>query len=384
MQSIAGDKTSTTCQKTERRYYLDWIRIFGMLIIFFYHCGRFFNLEDWHVKNNTLSPGISIILSVLEIWMMPLFFMISAMSSYYSLTKRSPKQYILERFKRLIVPFIFGTFVIIVPVQVYIERASHGHFEGSFIDFYPYYFDGLYALGGNFAWMGLHLWYLEFLFIFSMLTLPLFVVAIKKKSSFLVIHAVSVFRKPGSIFLLAIPLILMEIFVGQYRDSIGLQAFGGWSLLTYLVFFITGYFVSLDAGFKDTIEKHRVSATLLAFGITVVLILNYLYNIGSIDKYEDVLTAAASWCWLLVIFGFGSRLLSFNHSTLKYANEAVLPFYILHQTVIVIFGFWIMDWELGVASKYLLLSLSSFVTIMLVYEFLIRRINVMRVLFGMK
>lgn len=384
MQSIAGDKTSTTCQKTERRYDLDWIRIFGMLIIFFYHCGRFFNLEDWHVKNNTLSPGISIILSVLEIWMMPLFFMISAMSSYYSLTKRSPKQYILERFKRLIVPFIFGTFVIIVPVQVYIERASHGHFEGSFIDFYPHYFDGLYALGGNFAWMGLHLWYLEFLFIFSMLTLPLFVVAIKKKSSFLVIHAVSVFRKPGSIFLLAIPLILMEIFVGQYRDSIGLQAFGGWSLLTYLVFFITGYFVSLDAGFKDAIEKHRISAILLAFGITVVLILNYLYNIGSIDKYEDVLTAAASWCWLLAIFGMGSRHLFSDHSILKYANEAVLPFYILHQTVIVIFGFWIMDWELGVASKYLLLSLSSFVTIMLVYEFLIRRINVMRVLFGMK
>lgn len=384
MKSIAGDKTSITCQKTERSYDLDWIRIFGMLIIFFYHCGRFFNLEDWHVKNNTLSPGISIILSVLEIWMMPLFFMISAMSSYYSLTKRFPKQYILERFKRLIVPFIFGTFVIIVPVQVYIERASHGHFEGSFIDFYPYYFDGLYALGGNFAWMGLHLWYLEFLFMFSMLTLPLFVVAIKKKSSFLVIHAVSVFRKPGSIFLLAIPLILMEIFVGQYRDSIGLQAFGGWSLLTYLVFFITGYFVSLDAGFKDAIEKHRISAILLAFGITVVLILNYLYNIGSIDKYEDVLTAAASWCWLLAIFGMGSRHLFSDHSILKYANEAVLPFYILHQTVIVIFGFWIMDWELGVASKYLLLSLSSFVTIMLVYEFLIRRINVMRVLFGMK
>ncbi len=214
MQSIAGDKTSTTCQRTERRYDLDWIRIFGMLIIFFYHCGRSFNLEDWHVKNNTLSPGISIILSVLEIWMMPLFFMISAMSSYYSLTRRSPKQYVLERFKRLIIPFIFGTFVILVPVQVYIERASHGHFEGSFIDFYPHYFDGLYALGGNFAWMGLHLWYLEFLFIFSMLTLPLFVVGIKKKSSGPFTNAVSFFRKPGAIFLMAIPLVLMEIFVG--------------------------------------------------------------------------------------------------------------------------------------------------------------------------
>lgn len=384
MKSIIGGGASASGQNKERRYDIDWIRIFGMLVIFFYHCGRFFNQEDWHVKNNTLSPGISVILSVLGIWMMPLFFMISAMSSYYSLTKRSPKQYILERFKRLIVPFIFGTFVIIVPVQVYIERASHGHFEGSFIDFYPHYFDGLYALGGNFAWMGLHLWYLEFLFIFSLLTLPLFVIGKNEKSSEPFTNAVSFFRKPGAIFLLAIPLVLMEMFVGQYRDNIGLQAFGGWSLLTYLVFFITGYFISLDSGSKDTIEKHRTSAILLAFGITVVLVLNYLYDIAAIDKYEDILTAAASWCWLVAIFGFGSRYLNFNSSVLKYANEAVLPFYILHQTVIVIFGFWIMDWELGVMTKYLLLSLCSFVMIMLVYEFLIRRINVMRFLFGMK
>jgi hypothetical protein len=355
-----------------------------MLTIFFYHCGRFFNTEYWHVKNNTLSPGISVILSVLGIWMMPLFFMISAISSYYSLNRRSPKQYILERLKRLIIPFIFGTFVIIVPVQVYIERTSHGQFEGSFIDFYPHYFDGLYALGGNFAWMGLHLWYLEFLFIFSILTLPLFVILINKKSSALFTDAASFFTKPGAIFLLSIPLILIEIFVGQYRDTIGLQAFGGWSLLTYLVFFITGYFISLDSGFKDTIEKHRISAILLALGITVVLILNYSYDIGSIDKYEDVLTAAASWCWLLAIFGFGSRHLSFDHPILKYANEAVLPFYILHQTVIVIFGFWMMDWVIGVTSKYLLLSSISFLTIMLLYEFLIRRINMMRFLFGMK
>ena len=168
MQSPMSYETSTSRQKPERRYDLDWIRILGMGTIFFYHCGRFFNLEDWHVKNNVLSPDITIILAILGIWMMPLFFMISAMSSYYSLTKRSPKQYITERFKRLIVPLIFGIFVIIVPVQVYIERVSHGQFSGSFIDFYPHYFDGLYAVGGNFAWMGLHLWYLEFLFIFSL------------------------------------------------------------------------------------------------------------------------------------------------------------------------------------------------------------------------
>lgn len=383
MRSITGNRTSAS-EKPERRYDIDWIRIFGMATIFLYHCGRFFNLEDWHVKNNALSPATTIILAVLAIWIMPLFFMISAMSSNYSLTKRSPKQYIVERFKRLIVPLIFGTLVIIVPVQVYIERASHGQFKGSFIDFYPHYFEGLYALGGNFAWMGLHLWYLEFLFIFSMLTLPLFVLGVKKKNFPSVSHVFSFFTKPGAIFLLAIPLILMEMFVGQYRDSIGIQSFGGWSLLTYLVFFITGFFLSLDVRFKDTIEKHRMPALLIAGGITLLGLVSYLYGFEPVWKYQDVLTAAASWCWLLAIFGFGSRYLMFNNAILKYANEAVLPFYILHQMVIVIFGFWMMAWELGVTTKYLLLSSVSFLTIMLVYEFLIRRIKLMRFLFGMK
>jgi hypothetical protein len=111
---------------------------------------------------------------------------------------------------------------------------------------------------------------------------------------------------------------------------------------------------------------------------------SYLYDFESVVKYQDILTAAASWCWLLAIFGFGSKYFTFNNGILKYANEAVLSFYILHQTVIVIFGFCIRDWELGVATKYIVLSPMSFLMIILVYEFLIRRNKMMRFLFGMK
>lgn len=384
MHSVSGDGASTFGQKPERSYYIDWIRILGMVTIFFYHCGRFFDLEDWHVKNNVLSPGITIILEILVVWMMPLFFMVSSMSSYHSLTRRSPKQYLHERFKRLIIPLVFGTLFVIVPVQVYIERVTHGQFTGSFIDFYPHYFDGLYAFGGNFAWMGLHLWYLEFLFIFSLLTLPLFVAARKQRSSNIASHVLSFFTKPGAIFLLAVPVILMEIFVGQYRDSIGIQSFGGWSLLTYLVFFMTGYFLSLDPGLKGTVQEHRVPALLIAAGITLLGIVSYFYGMESVDSYGDILTAIASWCWLLAIFGFGSRYLSFSNPVLKYANEAVLPFYVLHQTVIVVFGFRIAQWDLGVLAKFLILFSFSFVTIMVLYEYLVKRVRLLRFLFGMK
>ena len=161
----------------------------------------------------------------------------------------------------------------------------------------------------------------------------------------------------------------MGIFVGQYRDSIGIRSFGGWSLLTYLVFFMTGYFLSLDPGFKDTVKGHRAPALLIASGTTLLGIVSYFYGMEYVDRYGDILTATASWCWLLAIFGFGSRYLSFSNPVLKYANEAVLPFYILHQAMIVIFVFRIAQWDLGVLAKFLLIFSFSFVTIISTVSF---------------
>ena len=157
----------------ERRYDIDWLRVLAMLTIFLFHCARFFNYEDWHVKNNQLDFGMSVFVEIVSQWIMPLFFILSAISVYYALDHRNNRLFINERFKRLVIPLVFGIFVL-VPPQVYIERVSHSQFAGSFVQFFPHYFDGLYGFGGNFAWMGLHLWYLEILFIFSLLTLPIF------------------------------------------------------------------------------------------------------------------------------------------------------------------------------------------------------------------
>jgi len=146
-----------------------------LIIIFFFHCARFFNFEDWHVKNNQLDEGMTLFVAIVAQWIMPLFFILSGISSYYSLKSRTGSRYLGNRFQRLVIPLIFGTFVLLIPVQVWIERASHGQFDGNLIEFYPYYFEGFYGFGGNFAWMGLHLWYLEMLFVFTLLTFPLFI-----------------------------------------------------------------------------------------------------------------------------------------------------------------------------------------------------------------
>jgi glucan biosynthesis protein C len=367
----------------ERRYDIDWLRVLAMLMIFLFHCARFFNYEDWHVKNNRLDFGMSVFVEIVVQWIMPLFFILSAISVYYALDFRSNRSFINERFKRLVIPLVFGIFVI-APPQVYIERVSHSQFAGSFVQFYPHYFDGLYGFGGNFAWMGIHLWYLEILFIFSLLALPIFRYLKKEKIQHFISRRAIYFKKPGIIFLLALPIFFMEMFVNQQPDGIGRRDFGGWSLLTYLVFFILGYLIATNMQFRVSIERHRKIALLL--GVLTTISGFFLLEAGYSSRtyFFAFLRAFNSWFWLTAILGFGSKYLNFNNGLLKYSNEAVLPFYILHQTIIVIIGFYIANWDAGVIMKYLILSTVSFALIIALYNLLIKRVKILRFLFGMK
>ena len=372
-----------TTMTKDRRYDIDWLRALAMLTVFLFHCARFFNEEDWHVKNNQLDLGMSVFVGVVSQWIMPLFFLLSAISAYFALSHRTAGQYVSERFKRLVIPLIFGTLALIPP-QVYIERVSHKQFSGSLIEFFPHYFEGFYGFGGNFAWMGLHLWYLEILFIFSLLTLPLFRYLRKETVQRFISRTANMFKHPGAIYLLAIPVAIMEWIVNLQPQGIGRRDFGGWSLLTYLVFFVLGYLVTCDLQFRLSIERQRASALVMGVITTIVGFFWLESGYSSRALFFGVLRAFNSWFWLVAILGFGSRYLIFNNGLLKYANAAVLPFYILHQTIIVIVGFFIASWDASVMVKYLIISVVSFTIIVALYEVLVRRVKVLRFLFGMK
>ena len=90
------------------------------------------------------------------------------------------------------------------------------------------------------------------------------------------------------------------------------------------------------------------------------------------------------WAFLIAICGFASRHLRFSNGFLKYANEAVLPFYILHQTIILTVGYYVLRLDTSLWIEYLIIATISFIVIMALYELLIRRINLFRFLFGLK
>jgi hypothetical protein len=336
---------------------------------------------------------------------MPLFFVLSGAAVF--LSKRSDKtwEFIKTRFMRLLVPLIFiGTFII-NPLYVYIERLSSGQAAGSFFRWYPQYFDGIYGFGGNFAPLGqgTHLWYLEFLFIYSLILLPLFARSKKRGTSFLSRLSIH-FEKPWSLFSLFLPISAVAAAFAIFGLG-GARVTGGWDPISYLLFFSYGYLIFSNTKILDTIKKYSPIYLAAAIILTALfldshfgfilkipgLTIHDLQNDGALLPLNQSLWVAVqalrgllAWCWIIGLLGLGRRFLNTNNKFLAYANEAVLPFYIMHHTVIYIIGYNVIQWSSNIGVKFLIISIASFTIIMAIYEILIRRINLPRFLFGMK
>jgi hypothetical protein len=320
-------------------------------------------------------------------WLMPFVFVISGASLYYALGSRGAWKFIEDKIKRLFVPLIVGIFTHIM-FQVYLERLTHRQFSGSFWEFIPHYFDGMYGYGGNFAWMGLHLWYLLILFVFSLICYPLLRWLKDGFGKSLLNRTGNLLALRGAVYTLALPVAWLAATLDPRTDW-GMKDFGGWSLIIYLLFFLYGFIVISHEGMQRSIQKVRwLSLTLGVAGILSLLNLWATQGdpmFGS-ARYVQVFSifGAASWCWILTFLGFGFKHFTQSRPLLAYATEAILPFYILHQTVLLCVGYFVVQWNIPDAVKYVGISMSSFVIIILTYEFLIRRVNVMRFLFGMK
>jgi glucans biosynthesis protein C len=382
-----------------RRYDFDWLKVLATFTVFIFHCLRFFDLGAWHVKNNQLDLISTTIAGLLLQWIMPLFFLLSGTSIYFALKSRTAGQFVRERAIRLLIPLLFGILVL-SPPQVYLERVSNpdrgvapwigGQFSGSLWEFIPHYFQGWYLFGGNFAWMGIHLWYLLVLFLFSLLLLPLFLVIKQGKGQKLIDKLASVLAQPMVVFLLGIPIVILESELDP--TTFGVRAAGGWNFFTYLILLLFGYLIVANRRIEQGIDRHFIPALIIAVFTTPPLLSHFrdLFTgsgatYGSLDyTFINALRAFNSWCYLLAFLGLGRKFLNFNHRVLGYLSEASLPLYMLHQPIILSIGFWISGWQIGVLPKFVFLSLVSFMAIALVYEIFVRRISLLRFLFGLK
>ena len=367
--------------KSSRIFYIDWLRVLAVFMLIPYHTSRIFDFwEPWYAKNIELSSGLSWFRKFFDPWGMPLLFVAAGAAAYFALGHRSGRQYLSERIKRLLVPFVFGLLVL-VPPQAYYALLNTAHTTDSYWQFYPHFFEfGRDPLGYTGQFTPGHLWFILFLFAFAFVALPLFLY-FKRESGLCFISRLAAFcEKRGAIFVLAIPLFLTEALPPDL---------GPMNLYAYLLLFIFGYLLMADDRFARILAREKSVALILGIGSMSI----YFAVLASGSQYADftwpsiglaVLNNFNLWFWVIVLLGFGQKYLNFGNKWLAYAGEAAYPVYLLHQTVIVIIGFYVAQWTASVALKYGVIAISATIITLGLYEFLVRRTNPVRFLFGLK
>ena len=364
---------------TERRYDIDWIRIMLIFSVFLFHIGMFFNNFGWHIKNNERVSWLDPVMAYLHTWRMPLLFLVSGVGTYFALGKRSLGRFKSERSRKLLIPLIFGMFVI-VPPQVYVEKHAQ---YGSFINFIPHITEGSYPQG-NFSWH--HLWFVLYLFICAMAAIPFILFLRSRFSNAFYTALVKASAYKGSFLVLAFPLYLSQEWLLRYFPPETHALVNDWAYIAYnFLFFIYGYILlSNNVLISRIIEQRRIYGS-FAFLLTGLFFFDYF---NSTEPYINNSLQLFLKCLLelsiaLSIIGYAAKYINRDHSWRKHLNEAIYPFYILHQTAIIVIGYYLAESLLPVSIKAIILALGSFIICVVVYLLIIRPFNITRLFFGM-
>lgn len=360
--------------------YLDWLRVLAILLVFIYHTTRLYNVEGWTVKNNIWYPSVELWNGFATTFMMPLIFAVSGASLFYAMGRGGFVKFLKDKVLRLLVPLLVADLTSI-SIQAYLYNLTHGQFSGNFFQFLPQYYNL-----GSIDWRGAHLWYLLYLFLFSIILYPL-LRWLKGAGSGFLSRLDGWLSKAGMVYILALPILLLSLLPSEFPL---MDTNGGWPYLIYLFFLLWGFVIVSDERLQDSIRRLRWVSLPVGLGLAAGFTIMISAQIADPQVMSPALILAGlmrvfgGWICVLATFGLGMQYLTVRTPRLDYANEAVLPFYILHQTVLLAVGYFVVQWTTPDLLDWAIVVVVSFVLIMAIYETLVRRWNVMRFLFGMK
>lgn len=373
--------------KEERLYGLDWLRIIAFALLILYHIGMFFVPWDWHVKTAEPLEWLELPMQALSPWRLTLLFLISGVASRIMLRKMSSAGgYARTRSFRLLVPLLAGVLVFVVP-QPWAELQEKTGYPHSLWDFWIHdYFDfgdsrGLILPTYN------HLWFVFYLWAYTMLLALLSLAPDRLKH-----RMQKVFDAAFGSFglLLALPVILL-----LFSRAVLYPAFGETHALVddpyaHTVYGFAFFFGVGLAGARSVwrqILGHWKTAGLLALaGYSVMVFLN-LTILGEAAPAEKILFAFArsllAWGGILALLGFASIHLHKDGPARRYLTDAIFPYYIAHQTIIVAVGHSLKPYDLGPGLEFSIILSATLLGCIATYE-LVKRIGFLRPLFGLR
>jgi surface polysaccharide O-acyltransferase-like enzyme len=266
--------------------------------------------------------------------------------------------------------------------------VQKGRINGRYFDFYPSVWKFVPYPECSLTWS--HMWFVVYLLTFILILIPLF--------SILKIKIIEKYKDQFSNFLsskyLFIFVFLIQYYIyNQYylkypeQGSLVDDWFVFNASITYL---ILGYLFASSNVFWDNCERYRkINLSIAVITSAVLFSKYYLSNMlpekeGLNTQIYFILDSLQIWSIILTIIGYAKKYLTKSTPVLQYLNNAVFPFFIIHQTIIVGLGYWIVQLKVSILPKYLLLSFCSSLLIYTLYEYVIRRTKLTRFLYGMK
>jgi len=385
--------------KPGRRYDLDWLRVLVILNLVPWHAAWLLAYVTGFSDFTRESLGVTILRYYTGFslrWQIPLLFFIAGASACLSLSHRSPGSFVRERTRRLFVPLMFFMLVC-YPVLLYFWPGvcDNKSLPDYLVRFWPHCLATIHhsRMPGRIPMPGwAHLWFVAYLLIFSLISLPLLICLRRQSERGLAGKYVSFFTNRGAILLPAVPLIAINIILAPKWPMAQLNLYDDWTYFCYdLTVFIYGYVICLHESLWQAIYRHLRISLLLAIASTAfVLMMRFEMPAFSRPAYTpgymlySVFLGLHTWCWILALLALARKFLSGTNRFLKYVSRASYPFYILHFVLMLVIGYYVMQWHLGLAAEFVVLSVLTFAATLGSYELVVKQTHVTRFLLGMK
>lgn len=313
---------------TPRRPDLDWLRVVCIAILLAYHVGMFFVTWSWHLKNPELLAALEPLMGVLHEVRMPLLMLIAGTGAAFALRTRGLGAFAWDRTRRLLFPVVFATLVI-VPPQIYVERLANGTTGASYLEFWPSVFAFEPYPSGNTSWH--HLWFVLYLFVYCVAALPLFALLARPRAAALLARAGHLLSRGWALFFLFVPWAVIRVALHRYPETHALvddpRALAGYGYL-----FLIGHLLGRLPSSWDAITAQR-----RRHAIVFAVLLAILLPDGELPRpFEDIAICALAWAALLAALGYARARVTGPMRWLSRAQELAYPFYIWHQTVILV------------------------------------------------
>ncbi|MBI1393554.1 MAG: acyltransferase family protein [Alphaproteobacteria bacterium] len=378
-----------------RRYDLDWLRVIAFAILIFYHVGMFYVSWDWHVKSVHAGPAAEWAMRLVSPWRLSLLFFISGVALRFVADRTRPARLAADRLSRLGLP-ILASVLFIVPPQSWLELVEKGEFSGGLLAFWPSYLNpasGYSIITPTYN----HLWYVVYLMIYTVALAPAFPALSRWASGpGARLMAAAFAGRRGVVAALiapALPHVIFRVALDPHFPTTHALVDDWANHAHSLTMFLTGYILAKDPSFWSAIARGRWAALGLAIGFAAVLTpvwSNWDALFGNDGSYAALAWPARiarvlyAWLAIAALLGLAQARLNRPGRALTYMTEAIFPWYILHQTLTVLAGYWLTRQGLGAGTEFALVALATIGGCAILHEVVIRRIGWLRPLFGLK